>query len=209
VDHYTEAGSDPALFVGNPLQGKELITKRARNSSFQGLLEGDVSLSKFCWGLGFLSAAYGGLHASEWNAFFPTQLECYMWRLSAVVVPAAGFAAAGIVLGVENVNWEPIRLIFRRVKDPLDDLFHALMGPPSRDMQFHCQVLRVLSKVRRNLVFGLVMTPVVLCGIIFWSFIILYISCRLYLVVGAYVSIRELPLDAYRTPEWSQLLPHL
>ena len=204
MDHYTEARSDHALFVGKPLQDKELITKRARNSLFQGLLEGDVSLSKFCWGLGFLSAAYGGLHASEWNAFFPTQLECYMWRLSAVVVPAAGFAAAGIVLAV---NWEPIKPILRWVGGLLDNLLDTLMGPPSGDMQ--SQVLRVLSKVRRSLVFGLVSTSIVLCYIILGFFFILYVSCRLYLVVGAYVSIRELPLDAYRTPEWSQLLPHL
>ena len=203
MDHYTEARSDPALFVGKPLQRKELITKRACNSSFQGLLEGDVSLSKFCWGLGFLSAAYGGLHASEWNAFFPTQLECYMWRLSAVVVPVAGFAAAGIVLAVENVNWKPIKPILRWVKG----LLEALMGPPSRDI--HCQVLRILSKVRETLVFVLIFTPIVLYYIILGFFFILYVSCRLYLVVGAYVSIRELPLDAYRTPEWSQLLPHL
>ena len=205
MDHYTEARSDPALFVGKSLQDKELIMKRARNSSFQGLLEGDVSLSKFCWGLGFLSAAYGGLHASEWNAFFPTQLECYMWRLSAVVVPAAGFAAAGIVLAV---NWEPIKPILRWVGGLLDDLLDTLMGPPSGDMQ--SQVLRVLSKVRWTLVNWLVVTPIKWCFIIiFWVFFILYVSCRLYLVVGAYVSIRELPLDAYRTPEWSQLLPHL
>jgi len=204
VDHYTEARSDPALFVGRPLQGKELITKRARNSSFQGLLEGDVSLSKFCWGLGFLSAAYGGLHASEWNAFFPTQLECCMWRLSAVVVPAAGFAAAGIVLAV---NWEPIWPIWIWVEEQLDALLDALRGPPPGDMQ--SQVLRVLSKVRWTLDFGLVSTSIVLCYIILGFFFILYVSCRLYLVVGAYVSIRELPLDAYRTPEWSQLLPHL
>jgi len=128
--------------------------------------------------------------------------------LSAVVVPAAGFAAAGIVLAVENVNWKPIKPILRWVGGLLDALLYALRGPRHGDTQ--SQVLRVLSKVRWTLVNWLVVTPIKQCFIIILSFfILLYVSCRLYLVVGAYVSIRELPLDAYRTPEWSQLLPHL
>jgi len=41
------------------------------------------------------------------------------------------------------------------------------------------------------------------------SFLTFYCSCRVFLVVEAFISIRELPIDAYKTPAWSQLLPHL
>jgi hypothetical protein len=36
-----------------------------------------------------------------------------------------------------------------------------------------------------------------------------YIAARLYLVVEAFVSLRQLPASAYLTPDWSLLIPHL
>ena len=36
-----------------------------------------------------------------------------------------------------------------------------------------------------------------------------YGCCRIFLVVEAFISIRELPIDAYKTAAWTQLLPHL
>ena len=37
----------------------------------------------------------------------------------------------------------------------------------------------------------------------------LYTFARLYLVVEAFISIRKLPISAYQTPEWTQIIPHL
>jgi hypothetical protein len=37
----------------------------------------------------------------------------------------------------------------------------------------------------------------------------LYCCCRIFLVVEAFISIRDLPIDAYKTPEWTQFLLHL
>lgn len=37
----------------------------------------------------------------------------------------------------------------------------------------------------------------------------LYLFARLYLVVEAFISIRQLPVDAYQTPNWTEILPHL
>lgn len=37
----------------------------------------------------------------------------------------------------------------------------------------------------------------------------LYIFARLYLVVEAFMSIRQLPVGAYQTPAWTEILPHL
>lgn len=36
-----------------------------------------------------------------------------------------------------------------------------------------------------------------------------YCACRVYLVVEAFIGLRELPAGVYLTPSWSQLLPHL
>jgi hypothetical protein len=39
--------------------------------------------------------------------------------------------------------------------------------------------------------------------------VLVYVCCRFFLVVEAFISIRELPVGAYLTPNWSQLIPHL
>ena len=36
-----------------------------------------------------------------------------------------------------------------------------------------------------------------------------YVTARLFLVVEAWISLRSLPIGAYKTPNWTQLLPHL
>jgi hypothetical protein len=36
-----------------------------------------------------------------------------------------------------------------------------------------------------------------------------YIFARIFLVLEAFISIRQLPIAAYKTPDWTQLIPHL
>ena len=38
---------------------------------------------------------------------------------------------------------------------------------------------------------------------------LLYIFARLFLVIEAFISIRQLPLGAYQTPDWTEIIPHL
>lgn len=40
---------------------------------------------------GLVSAQYGGLHATAWNAFFPSAAEKLLWRISASSLAALGF----------------------------------------------------------------------------------------------------------------------
>lgn len=37
----------------------------------------------------------------------------------------------------------------------------------------------------------------------------LFVLARVYLVVEAFASLREVPVAVYVTPEWTDLLPHL
>lgn len=50
--------------------------------------------------------------------------------------------------------------------------------------------------------FGLITLLCVLCGVS-------YVVSRAYLVIEAFVSIRRVPADAYETPAWSQVIPHM
>ncbi len=36
-----------------------------------------------------------------------------------------------------------------------------------------------------------------------------YTFARMYLVIEAFVNIRKLPVSAYQTPDWTQIIPHL
>lgn len=43
-----------------------------------------------------------------------------------------------------------------------------------------------------------------------WEVVLaLVVLARVYLVVEAFVSLREVPVAVYATPEWTDLLPHL
>ena len=48
--------------------------------------------------------------------------------------------------------------------------------------------------------------PIVACCIVCGA---MYILVRVFLVIEAFISIRQLPASAYETPDWTQLLPHL
>lgn len=189
------------FFVGNWLPYEEFLVTKVHNLSFKaGLLEGNAGL-KISLGLGIVSAAYGGLHASEWYSFFPTRIECYLWRISAAVVPAVGIGIA--VAG--SLNWERINLSLYDLQSDLHDRANV-------DVLVEARVPRVLSHLRKSLFSVLLVVFKVLFYIsraIFMASVIFYVLCRMVLVVEAFVSIRELPLDAYRTPAWTQLLPHL
>ena len=46
-------------------------------------------------------------------------------------------------------------------------------------------------------------------GLVFTIFGIAYIFARLFLVVEAFLSLRSLPVGAYNTPQWTDVIPHL
>jgi hypothetical protein len=150
---------------------KEFLTMRVGDFPTHGdLLEGYVSSLFFALVLAFVSAAYGGLHASAWNDFFPTWQECLIWRISAVVVAVTGITVS-MICAIANV---------KPVKRVLDWLFDSTSNITN--------------------------TVIIIVAV---SFLIFYCGCRIFLVVEAFISIRELPIAAYKTPAWSQLLPHL
>lgn len=50
---------------------------------------------------GLASALYGGLHATAWNAFFPSAVEKMLWRISASSIAGLGFLW-GILIALEQ-----------------------------------------------------------------------------------------------------------
>ena len=155
TDFLKRPQADFLMSVISDIPGKDLLT-------------GHVSSRALGVGLALVSAAYGGLHVSAWNSYFPTWEERIVWRISAIAVVVGGMAASFVI-----------------VSDLIDfSLGSCLIMIPHKAL-------------------GL---EVITAGA--FLIYVIYCCCRIFLVVEAFVSIRKLPIDAYKTPAWTQLLPH-
>lgn len=160
------------------------LVERARNWS-QDL---DPLYSRRAWlvtpAIALATALYGGLHLLLWHAHFPSPTEKWLWRGSALIIAASGVAAIPFVLA-DNYGID--------VDERSADLAKRWLGPVVSESS-----RRVLSRggdVGYYLVMGTVLA--------------VYGSARAFLVVEALISLRALPPAAYKTPDWSQWIPHL
>jgi len=133
-------------------------------------------------GMAFFSLCvvfYGGIHAVAWNDYFPTDSERLFWRLSAVYVGASGLLWLGL-----------------------------------KALQFGCASVYesfVRNRVRKW--FGSLSTPVGAIFLMVPLYVMtvaasIYVTARFYLVLEAFLSLRDVPLETYLTPEWSRYLVH-
>lgn len=150
---------------------EELVVDDCSNWSTRGLLQGDYGLV-MGMALSFASMAFGGIHAAAWYDYFPTPIESWLWRCSAIYITWAGLV------------WLLINLA-AHISKPFDDYWNQLRMPQP-------PFANSIPIVGLSIV----------CGT-------LYTFARKYLVIEAFISIRKLPVSAYRTPEWTELIPHL
>ena len=68
---------------------EELVDDSIGNWATENLLR---DMSGFVMGMivWFVSMAYGGLHATAWNGYFPSQVEMWLWRGSSVCIAGSG-----------------------------------------------------------------------------------------------------------------------
>jgi hypothetical protein len=149
------------------------------------------SMFRIILGLGVVSAVYGGLHVSAWNNFFPTQLECYMWRISAIIMPLVGIIVSFVAFLVS----------FKRVRSAALYFFDWITKLDSGGIS----IPGVLKIILAIFAFPMWVAYWLLVVTAVWS----YIGSRIFLVIEAFISLRELPIDVYKTPTWTQLIPHL
>lgn len=70
-------------------QPEELVEEHCRNRSTKGLVPGDYGLV-MGMALWFASMAFGGIHAAAWYDYFPSAIESWLWRISAVYITWSG-----------------------------------------------------------------------------------------------------------------------
>jgi len=153
------------------LNTEELLQERATNWHSPGLLSNfrGVLMGMALW---FASIAFGGVHAAAWNGYFPSTLECRLWRFCSVYIMASGVLWLCInFLGQLSRSFDKYwdNILARRASWPI----YVILG-------FLCTI----------------------CGLA-------YGFARIFLITEAVVSLRRLPVAAYNTPDWSQVIPHL
>ncbi|KAK3988243.1 hypothetical protein QBC44DRAFT_382505 [Cladorrhinum sp. PSN332] len=129
------------------------------------------------------AVAYGGIHAAHWSHHFSSAIEQILWKVSCIYIPSFGIASFPIFL-----VWYAIER--RHDRSELDSRLKAFVHIFYR------------SGEGENLHYW---PWVLLAGI----FLVAYLVARLYLVVEAFITLRSVPESAYRTPDWTQYLPHL
>lgn len=128
------------------------------------------------------SAAYGGLHLTSWNSYFPTVTERWLWMSSSMCVAFIG------CIPISREIWKYILGFIRKS-------LLKLWKDSNHTSPFRIPGLESLVAV---LIFF--STPVASLA---------YCFARALIVVEAFISLRQLPLDYYNTPVWSNLIPHL
>ncbi|KAM6493024.1 hypothetical protein JOM56_011158 [Amanita muscaria] len=128
---------------------------------------------------------YGGIMATAWNLYFPTQTESTLWRISSVYISFSGILYAfteafssiatwiTAIIGYSDSNQGFLRRWFRRLRY----LFVKIL-------EFHIWIA-------------------------FLGAVCLYIVARIFIMVEIFISLRSQPSVAYETPDFSQYLPHI
>jgi hypothetical protein len=123
-----------------------------------------------------------------WRDYFPTLIERFLWRFSAVYTGGAGFLyvlAIVVKMGFKAIsNWVARSNLFNR---------------DSRGCCFDCI---------KTALFDLCMINVVIVLSVSFCAVFLYIFSRIFLVVEAFISLREQPVTIYQTPKWTRFLGH-
>lgn len=97
---------------------EELIEEHSNNWSTRGLLPGNYGLllGTTMW---FASMAFGAIHVAAWFDYFPSQVEAWFWRCSAIYITSSGLL------------WAVINLVASMCK-PFDDYWNRtrMAQPP-------------------------------------------------------------------------------
>lgn len=151
------------IFVGEPIYIAEHVPNFP-GFSYLGSVNVQRDILKTV--VAFAGAAYGGLHLSAWNDYFPTQIERIMWITCACATGLTGLVLALFFLATNKL--------------------HKLEAAENR--------------LRNNKRFKAFLKGVL---------VPLFMAARAFIIVEAFICLRRQPEAIYRTPEWSNYIPHL
>ncbi|KAI5820355.1 hypothetical protein BZA77DRAFT_372483, partial [Pyronema omphalodes] len=129
-----------------------------------------------------ISITYAGCHFTAWNSHFPTLTERTLWRGSCIVIASTIFVALLLCI-----------FIFLIVGDKFEEeSFHKYFS--ERNIFIAKLLYWVFS-------FSIVLIMLFLG--------LLYVAARIFIILEAFMSVRNLPLGAYDTVDWIEYFPHV
>ncbi|KAF3931392.1 hypothetical protein ABW19_dt0200926 [Dactylella cylindrospora] len=134
--------------------------------------------------LAFTAAAYGGLHIAAWKEHFPTPFERIAWLVSAIFISCSGVISFFLFLAKQKIP------AFDRWVNAFTTsswYFYKRSHMAQTNRAYFWQVATALG--------GGVVIACFMCA-------------RVYLVVEAFVSLRDVPREVYDTPNWTNFFPH-
>ncbi|KAK4215436.1 hypothetical protein QBC37DRAFT_459012 [Rhypophila decipiens] len=152
----------------------------------------------------FMIAAlvYGTIHAAAWNGHFASQNEALLWKISCIYVAGFGCLATLAMGG------------FVMVCGIIQSYYASMTQVPSKGNVVWEYIIVPLTRAGIYILDSLpdwciyVAVWLALC-IIIAPTLIFYLFCRSFLVIEGFIGLRSLPAEAFRTPDWTQYLPHL
>ncbi|KAF8541743.1 hypothetical protein BDD12DRAFT_878144 [Trichophaea hybrida] len=132
-----------------------------------------------------IGLVYGALHATAWYYNFPSIAEMWLWRWSCIIIASA--IPIGIVMNYLS------KQLLMNLESVVDELETQTPGKMIRDGLFQLSL-------------SLLLCAVLIC---LFSACLLYIGARGFIVVEAFISLRSLPADVYKTVRWSDFWPHI
>jgi hypothetical protein len=127
----------------------------------------------------FTALTYGGLHLSAWNYFYPSRVERILWITAALWIASSGALVWAFSFA---------RLFKKKViSDSQKRILYRWNKAPNQWETWLSTIVK---------------WPVYFVGISF-------AAARVFLVVEAFVSLREAPKQMYLTLDWSDFVPHL
>ncbi|KAK1749721.1 hypothetical protein QBC47DRAFT_311459, partial [Echria macrotheca] len=126
---------------------------------------------------------YGGVHATAWNEYFPSEIEACLWHVSSIYVAASGLLWLALKATQIGLAW------FRE-----SYLSKKQRASPLSWLNYFVTPLGTV----------LVLIPMYVIA----ATSCLYVCARIYLVVEAFISLRDVSPDVYLTPEWTRYLVH-
>lgn len=122
---------------------------------------------------------YGACHAVAWNTHFPSTIECWLWRVSAIVVTVIPtYFIIFISLHEYPKLWAQFFI------SPMDEVYRKLNGRSASWVEY-------ITKAQ------------------FWLLLAVLIFGRVFLLVESFISLRSLPQGSFKTTVWDDYWPHL
>jgi hypothetical protein len=187
--------ADYIVFDNENWRRNYVLTEIPNHTIHRRYLFGPDSMQLEILALTTASAAYGGLHLSAWNLYFPTMAERWLWMSSSICIAFAGCIPATLNL---ILNGKDHFLGFIKKQYP-------------KGYKWFETMLKRLSSLRYSSGWGSWLnTFVEYTGMgALGVGCLIYCFARSFIVVEAFVSLRRLTIDFYDTPLWSNLIPHL